>query len=142
MTRPATAQHPTTRRTAHAAQPANNRSRITNGKALLDGVSACSTKGRRYRDVIDGLSADLGSDPSLADQLQIRSIAALIVHAEALTADMLNGKPVDSEQLTRVSNSAARMLSALRKKAAPKRRAGAGANALREYLASKAEAAQ
>jgi hypothetical protein len=91
------------------------RSAVSNGKVLVEGVDGRSTGARRLRDLIADLTADIGGEMGEAERLQIRTVAGLIVHAEFLTADMLNGKPTDSEELTRVSNAAARLLEALKR---------------------------
>jgi hypothetical protein len=90
------------------------RSRVSNGNKLLAGIDQRSATARRFRDLIAGLTAELGDNLGEADQLRVRSAAALTIHAERLAADMLNGKPIDSEELTRVNNSASRILGELR----------------------------
>ena len=96
------------------------RSRTTNGKVLVAGVDGRSASARRLHDIIADLTADLGGDLGQAEQLQVRTVASLVLHAERLTADMVNGKPIDSEELTRVSNSAARLLAALKRRPRPR----------------------
>jgi hypothetical protein len=91
------------------------RSRTTNGKVLVEGIDGRSATARRLHDIIADLSAELGDDLGQAEQLQVRTVASLVLHAERLTADMVNGKPVDSEEITRVSNSAARLLNSLKR---------------------------
>ena len=95
MSRPAAVPEPSAKRVPRT------RSAISNGTRLLEGVSRGSAGGRRFRDLIDDLSAEIGGSPSQAEVLQIRTIAGLIVHVEQLQSAMLNGEPVDSEQLTR-----------------------------------------
>ncbi len=114
------------------------RSRTSNGKVLVEGVDGRGASARRFRDLIADLSRDLGGDLGQAETLQVRTVASLIVHAERLTADMLNGKPVESEELTRVSNSAARLLTSLRAKRAARK---PPAPDLAAYLRNKAGAA-
>jgi hypothetical protein len=135
LTRPAAAPDLTGKRPPHA------RSAISNGSKLPGGVSASSPEGRRYRDVVHDLTAELGGTLTAAEQLQVSTIAGLVVHAERLQGEMLRGEAVDTEQLTRVSNSAARLLNALRKKVAVQARRPAGAEGLRAYLAEKASRA-
>lgn len=61
-----------------------HRSAITNGK-LLPGVDGRSTWARRLRDVIQALSADLGTDDlSEADRSVIRRAATLTVELERM----------------------------------------------------------
>jgi hypothetical protein len=124
-------------RTAAAIRKPMARSRVGNGKVLVPGIDGRSAGARRLRDVIEDLTADMGGNLGEAERLQVRTVAGLVVHAEQLTADMLNGKPVDSEQITRVSNSAARLLTSLK----AKRKAKAPtALTLRERLQAEAAA--
>ncbi|MFI4935204.1 MAG: hypothetical protein ACHP7N_11330 [Caulobacterales bacterium] len=126
-------------RTITAARKPMARSRVGNGKVLVEGVDGRSAQARRLRDVIADLTADLGGDLGEAERLQVRAVAGLVVHGEHLTADMLNGRDVDSEQLTRVSNSAARLLAAL-KRNRQRRAPPAATPTLAEYLAAKRQA--
>jgi len=95
------------------------RSKITNGvrlheKGEADGRSASA---RRFRDLIAGFAAPYGGQAALtvAEQALIRNAASLTLKLEQLQADAAAGRPVDSEQLTRLANSAARTLASLRK---------------------------
>ena len=99
-----------------APRAATSRSRVSNGKVLVDGIDGRCAGARRLHDIIADLTDDLGGDLGQAETLQVRTVASLVLHAERLTADMINGQPVDSEELTRVSNSAARLLAALRRR--------------------------
>ena len=119
---------------ALTARKPTARARTSNGKVVLEGVDGRSTGARRLHDIIADLTADLGGELTSAQQLQVRTAASLVLHAERLTADMINGKGIDSEELTRVSNGAARLLATLSRNAKPK----AKAPTLRDYLASKA----
>lgn len=128
MTRPAAAPPSTT-----------NRSRITNGKALLAGVNGCSAMARRYRDLVCLLSAEIGGDLGEAESLQVKAAASLQLHVEDLTARVVRGEPVDPEAMTRAANGAMRALAALRRRKAARR--PAGRVGLTDYLASKDRAA-
>ena len=51
----------------------------------------------------------------------VRNAAVLTLRCETLQGDAVAGRPVDSEELTRLANSSARVLAALRRdKAAPR----------------------
>jgi hypothetical protein len=91
------------------------RSRITNGSRLVRGVDGRSAAGRRYRDLIENLGADLGGLEKIgeAERVTIHQAATLILRCESLRADLLNGLPVDDEQLTRMANVASRLLTKL-----------------------------
>ncbi len=100
-----------------------NRSRITNGKDLLRGINGRSAEARRYRDLIDGFSADLGGTPGQRELALIRQAAALTVQSEVMQAAIVRGEAIDVEQLTRLANVLTRTLKELgihKGKAAPK----------------------
>lgn len=133
MTRPATA----------AASP-SQRSRVTNGSGLLPGIDGRSALARRYRDLVAGITADLGSDASEALLLQVRNAASLQLHAEELTARTVRGERVDPEAITRANGAASRALSAIRKSIAPKSRrtrptGTAGSAGLDAYLSGRSD---
>jgi hypothetical protein len=73
---------------------------------------------RRYRKLIDDFSDELGGQLSAADAALIRQAAALTLRAEQTQADILNGVPVDADDLVRISSEARRILGLLRSKAA------------------------
>jgi len=134
MSRPASVPDLTGKRPPHA------RSAVSNGTRLPGGVSASSAEGRRFVDIMGDLTAQMGGALGPAEQLQVRTIAGLMLHVEQLQGAMLRGEAVDSEQITRASNSAARMLSALRRKVPAKPKL-TGRAALDAHMAAKREAA-
>lgn len=100
-------------------QPAQ-RSAVSNGSQMLPGVKGTSAKARRYRDLVETLTDDLGGDLSEAERLVVRNAATLQLHAEELTAAMVRGETVDPEAITRAANGATRALTTLRKSRAQK----------------------
>ena len=120
---------PLTRSQAAAERPASRppsaRSAVSNGTKLPGGVSACSAAGRRFVDIIGDLTAELGGYLGPAEELQVRTVAGMMLHVEALQGAMLKGEVVDSEEITRASGLAARMLNALKRKAPSSRRRSA-----------------
>jgi hypothetical protein len=123
-------------RSATARRPHTLRSAVSNGTRLLEGIDYQCPAARRFRDLIEDLTADLGGDLSAAEQQQVRLVAGLLVHSEQLMADVVNGKAVDSEQVTRVANVAARLLATLKAKHQARK---PPAPTLAEYLADKAK---
>lgn len=114
------------------------RSRVTNGSVALAGVDGRSAKARRYRDLVDALTVELGGELSEAERLQVRNAATLQLHSEELTAALVRGEPVDPEEITRAANGATRALRGLKSRRAVRQPRTGG---VQGYLASKASAA-
>ena len=96
---------------AVAARPASTQSAITNRSELLRGIDGRSAESRRFRDLIEGFTADFGATPPGERELAlIRQAAALTVQAEALQAKIVRGEDIDLEQLTRLTNVCTRTL--------------------------------
>lgn len=108
---------------------------MTNGTQMLPGINGNSAQARRYRDLYTAFVADLGGEAAAteAERALCRQAAALTVRSEAVMADLVRGAPVDDEQMTRLMNSTARTLAALRRRAKPMK-----APDLRAYLKAKA----
>jgi hypothetical protein len=103
---------------------------------LLRNIDDRSAEGRRYRDLIDGFTAEFGSTtPGERELALIRQGAALTVQSETIQAAIIRGESVDLEQLTRLANAQTRTLRAL---GIRKRKAR---DALSLYIAAKAEKA-
>jgi hypothetical protein len=100
---------------ALGGRPSTSRSKVTNGSALLRGVDGRSARMRRFRDLCELLAADASGAGELtfAGQESIKQAAALLLEAEAFQTAIVNGDPIDHEQLTRVTNSLVRLLKIL-----------------------------
>ena len=89
-------------------------SRISNKSTKpLPGVDGRSTWSRRRRDLIASFTAELGRPPRERDKVLIANVASLIVRCEQLHAQIANGSTVDDNDLIRLSNVAARLLTVL-----------------------------
>lgn len=118
-----------------APATACGKSRVTNGSAVLPGVDGRSMTARRYRDLIQALTAEQEGPLTTALELQIRAAAAMQVHVEEMTARMARGEPVAAEEMSRAANGAVRALAALRPRA-PARKQSTTAG-LTGYLAKR-----
>ena len=96
-----------------APRSSSQRSRITNGSALLPGVDGRSVIARRYRDLVEALTAEQAGPLLEADHLRIRIAASMQVHVEDLTARLAKGQDVPIEEMTRAGNGAIRALASL-----------------------------
>jgi hypothetical protein len=101
--------------TSPATRKPTARSRITNGKVILEGVDGRSRSGRRAYDVMAALAEQFGGNLTAEEQLQVRCVAAMTLEVERLTAQLVNGDQVDSEKLSRASNALQRALNSLRR---------------------------
>lgn len=117
-----------------ALPPSPQRSAVTNGSRMLVGVDGCSAKARRYRDLVEMLTDEMGAGLTEGERLQIRNAATLQMHAEELTAALVRGEAVDPEAITRAANGATRALAALKRQRPPTRTTGPTPA---EYLAAK-----
>jgi hypothetical protein len=111
------------------------RSRVSNGTSLLANIDGRSSLARRFRDLVESFEADLGG-PSLTEVERglIRQAAALTLRSEQLQADMVNGQPVDGDQLIRLTGTAKRILQAITVKASKRK---PSAPTLADYAAQK-----
>jgi hypothetical protein len=109
----------------HARKPigrtsTTNRSAVTNGSKLLVGIDGRSPGARRFRDLVTAYTAEINGNGELTEVERglVKQAAALTLTAEAMQADIVNGKPVDADQLIRVTSTAKRILGAISARAA------------------------
>jgi hypothetical protein len=84
-------------------------SRVTTGKHLLPGVDGRSPLARRYRDVLSALVVDQGDCISEARMALCRRFAAAACMAEAMEADLVNGKQIDISEHCLLSSTLVRL---------------------------------
>lgn len=60
------------------------RSRVTNGNCLLPGVDGRSVWARRFRDLTEGYSADLGENPTQSQKSLVRRVATIDLELERM----------------------------------------------------------
>ena len=116
---------------------ATTRSKVSNGTRLLQNVDGRSSSARRFRDLVRAYEAEVGGDLTEVDRGLIRQAAALTFKAETLQSDLVNGVPVDGDQLIRLTGTAKRILSAIAEKASTRKPA---APTLQDHLAKRAAA--
>jgi hypothetical protein len=106
--------------TAHkpiARTSTTNRSAVTNGSKLLVGIDGRSPTARRFRDLMQAFEAEIGGDLTEVERGLVKQAAALTLRSEQMQADIVNGKPVDSDALIRISSTAKRILGAIGERA-------------------------
>jgi hypothetical protein len=97
------------------------RSAVTNGKRALIGVKGSSKYGRRYRDLIAAYSAEIGGELTQFDVAMVKQAAALSIRGEMMQAAIVNGEPVNSDDLIRLSSEVRRILDAIGEKASKRK---------------------
>src|SRR5262249_12311467 len=102
--------------TAIAARPPDLRSRVTNNRWWLMGGDNKGAWARRFRDLIDIHTADLGGPDncSEAEHSLVRRVSALEIELERMESRMsVNPAPVDFERYQRLVNTLRRTLESL-----------------------------
>lgn len=120
------------------ARKQTNRSRVTNGSAVLPGVDGRSTWVRRLRDLQALHIADLGGDANVseAERSIVRRAATLTVELERMEAAFATAgeaKPSDLGTYVTTTNALRRLLADL----GLDRKASKGLPSLSAYVASK-----
>ncbi len=82
-----------------SSRPLTVRSKLANGSKLLPMTDGRSATARRFRDLVEAITADLGGRDRLSEgQRQlIRRASMLSAEAERLEAMAVRGEPFDSE---------------------------------------------
>lgn len=98
-------------RPVFAARSKSNRSRVSNGQDLLPGIDGRSPMARRYRDIAAALISDMGGiDRCTEARLQLlRRFSAASVMAEAMEADLVNGKQINIVEHSLLSSTLVRL---------------------------------
>jgi hypothetical protein len=115
-----------------AARHTKRRPRHTRSGVTLPRGDGRTVAARRFRDLVEAYSAELGGKLSPVEQSLVRQAANLTQVSERLQADVIAGTPVDHDAMVRISSEARRILGMLRAKAAKNKPAGPN---LQEYLA-------
>jgi hypothetical protein len=102
-------------RAAITPRSPTNRSRVTNGHALLPGVDGRSALARRYHDLVAALVGDAGGIELVSEtRLQlIRRFSALASQAEGIEARAALGEPINLGEFALISSTMVRLASRL-----------------------------
>jgi hypothetical protein len=92
------------------------RQRRTRGGITLPRTDGRTIAARRFRDLVDTFTAELGSGLTEADKSLTKQAANLVLASERMQADVVAGATVDPDALVRVSSEARRILGMLRAK--------------------------
>jgi hypothetical protein len=124
------------RRSVASPKP-EQRSRITNGSALLAGIDGRSAAARRYKDIVRAILADQGGAEQCSETKlhMIRRFAAITVAAEGIESRLANGEPINVDEHARLAT----MLMRLAQKIGIGRVSDEVTPSLHEYLAGRQE---
>src|SRR5271155_2475539 len=86
---------------------------------IVAGVDGRSPGARRYRDLLSSFVASLGGELNSAEMALARNAVSLTLQSELLQTEVAAGKLVDTEQLTRLSNSVSRIMAQLGRRKPP-----------------------
>jgi hypothetical protein len=101
-----------------------NRSAVTNGTKLLVGIDMRSPTARRFRDLVQAYKAEIGGILGEPEMAMVKTAASLSLSNELMQARIVNGEPVDADNLIRLSSEVRRILDALTEKAGKRKPAG------------------
>jgi hypothetical protein len=95
----------------------SHRSAVSNGTRLfgITGIDGRTQSARRFRDIVDAFTADLGGVDLLSEAQRqlIRRASALSLTCEAVEADMVRDMPFDIANYLTATNSLRRVLETL-----------------------------
>jgi hypothetical protein len=124
-------------RDPYAVRTPNGRSRLSNGTRgiVLPGVDQRSAIARRFRDVIAAVVSDLGGTTNTSETKVhlVRRFAALVVQAEAMEAQLAEGKQIDASAHAHISSTLVRLASRIGVDRVPKLVGQTLAEIQREY---------
>ena len=118
-----------------------NKSRVTNGRWVLDGCDMRTPMGRRFRDLCEAYKSEAGGSLSEAEKGLIRIAAGMTLRAEALQSAIVRGVDVPFDEVIRLTSEARRTLQPILTRAGRHRQSGNGGLDLDEYLRQEADAA-
>jgi hypothetical protein len=84
---------------------------------------------------VQAYEAEIGEELTEVEKGLVKQAAALTLQAEQMQADIVNGKPVDSDVLIRISGTAKRLIAEIADRAG-KRKPEAPAQQWQDFLAS------
>jgi hypothetical protein len=93
-----------------------------------------TVRSRRFRDLVEAYSAELGHELTEAERSLVQQAAAVQIQCEELQRALVEGGDIDSDMLIRLSSEHRRLLAGLGAKAIKNKPAGPG---LQDYLREK-----
>lgn len=85
--------------------------KVNDGAALFAWpVDGRTTRAKRYKEILDGIFKDVGTEPTGAQSIFARRAATLALWCEKIEADMVNGGDFDQTTYMTATNSLRRLL--------------------------------
>jgi hypothetical protein len=111
---------------------------VSNGQKLHSNavpVDGRSHHARRFRDLVQAYTTEIGGTLTESESGLVRQAAALALRCEQLQATIVRGEAVDDDLLVRISGTARRLLGTIASKSSDRKPAG---QTLQDYLAARA----
>jgi hypothetical protein len=89
------------------------RARTTNRPTVVHGLDMRTNTGRRYRDIMAGLTAALGGELTEPQRFAVQRAAGILVAAEEMRAKAMRGDKIPVTGLVKLENLATRALALL-----------------------------
>jgi hypothetical protein len=125
--------------TTFVERPRRTRAALSNGSLLPPGVDGRSSSARRWKDLVEEFSQELGGELSAAEVILVKQCALVALRVEQLQADAVSGAEINDSDIVRYSNATARLFTALAKQRASKPKSAVPSIA--EHFAKKRAAA-
>jgi hypothetical protein len=117
-----------------ASGSVTNRSRVSNGEWVLEGVDNRLPQARRFRDLCRAFANLAGGELSEPDKLQVRQAALLALRSEVLQTAQVAGEPVDNDEVIRIGSELRRALAPIVARGEARRPEAGCTPELRDYL--------
>jgi hypothetical protein len=108
--------------------------RTRTGRVPLPRSDGRTVTSRRFRDLVEAYSAEIGGELSEADRSLVMQAAAIQIRCEELQLELVEGRDIDPDMLIRLSSEHRRLMAGLGARADKCKPAGP---ALQDYLATK-----
>jgi hypothetical protein len=119
----------------HAAAARRRPRRTRTGGVPLPRADGRTIRSRRFRDLVEAYSSELGGELTEAERSLVQQAAAVQIQCEELQRALVEGSDVDSDMLIRLSSEHRRLLAGLGAKAEKAKPSGP---TLADFLAARA----
>jgi hypothetical protein len=93
-----------------AAPSKSHRIRRTGTGTELPRTDGRTLASRRFRQLCEAFEVEIGAPLTQVERGLVKQAAALTLQAETMQTDLINGQPIDADQLIRITGTARRIL--------------------------------